>query len=375
MNPLVRLAELGQSVYLDELSRPMIERGELARLIAEDGIHGVTTNPAIFEKAIGQTSDYDDEIADLVASGLRGAALFERLAVDDVRAAADLFADLHERSGGAHGHVSIEVSPLLAHDAEATVEEGRRLWRDVGRPNVFVKVPGTAAGLGAIRTLVADGINVNVTLLFGLDRYEAVTHAYLSGLEDRVAAGEDLAAVASVASFFLSRIDVLLDPRLDDLASSGGPAAERARALRGEAAIASAKGAYEIARRTFESERFRALEARGARPQRLLWASTGVKDPSYEATKYVEALVGPGTVTTLPRETLDAYREAGRPEPRLADGLAEARETLAELGELGIDMSEATATLEREGVEKFVKPFESLLRVLERAVERATAAG
>jgi transaldolase len=373
MNPLRLLVALGQSVYLDEISRPMIERGDLKRLIEDDGLHGVTSNPAIFEKAIAQTTDYDDAIADLAPRGLSTEALFETLAVDDVRAAADLFLPLHHTSDGLHGHVSLEVSPRLAHDTEGTLEEARRLWAALDRPNVFIKVPGTAEGLPAIRRLIAEGINVNVTLLFGLPRYQAVAEAYIAGLEDRRAAGEGVAGVASVASFFLSRIDVLLDPKLDEIAEAGGERGERAAALRGTAAIASAKRAYVIATTLFGSERFEALARHGARPQRLLWASTGVKDPLYSDLKYVDPLVGEDTITTLPRDTLDAVRDHGAPRRSLPDGLEEAERTLRALADLGLDLDEATATLEREGVEKFVKPFDALMAAIDRAVTRATA--
>jgi transaldolase len=373
MNPLRRLAALGQSVYLDEISRPMIEGGDLRRLIDEDDLQGVTSNPAIFEKAIGQSADYDDAIAELAPRGLRSEQIFEHLALADIRAAADLFARAHEGSDGLHGYVSLEVSPHLADDSEATIAEARRLWRALDRPNVFVKVPGTAAGLPAIRRLTAEGVNVNVTLLFGLPRYQAVAEAYLAGLEDRLEAGEGVAKVASVASFFLSRIDVLLDPRLDALAERGGDAGRDAAALRGKAAIASAKRAFVIYSTLFGGDRFARLEAAGARPQRLLWASTGVKDPSYDALMYVEPLIGAGTVTTLPRDTLDAYRDRGDPKPRLAEGLDDAEATLRALSELGIDLDDATRQLEREGVEKFVKPFDALLAAIDRAVARTAA--
>lgn len=370
MNPLRTLAALGQSVYLDAISRPMIEGGDLRRLIEEDDLHGVTSNPAIFEKAIGQSADYDDAIAELARRGLPSAEIFETLAVEDIRAAADLFARTFDTSDGLHGYVSLEVSPLLADDTEGTLVEARRLWRSLARPNVFVKVPGTEAGLSAIRRLTAEGVNVNVTLLFGLPRYQAVAEAYIAGLEDRAAAGEGLAGVASVASFFLSRIDVLLDPRLDEIAAGGGERASLARELRGTAAIASAKRAYVIYASLFGGERFAPLAEAGARPQRLLWASTGVKDPAYHDLAYVEPLIGPDTVTTLPQETLDAYRDHGDPAPRLTEGLDEAERTLRSLAELGIDLDAATRELERQGVEKFVAPFGALMEAIDRAVAR-----
>jgi transaldolase len=370
MNPLRQLAQLGQSVYLDEIGRGMIRSGDLARLIEEDGLHGVTSNPAIFEKAIARTRDYDEAIADLTKADLDVVALYETLAIEDVQAAADLFAERYRASDGRHGYVSLEVAPDLAHDTEGTVAEARRLWRRLGRPNVFIKVPGTEAGLAAIEQLTDEGVNLNVTLLFGLQRYADVAEAYLRGLEARAERGEPLDAIASVASFFLSRIDVAIDPELDRLAAAGGALGARAKELRGTAAIASAKGAWRRYRETFGSERFARLEALGARPQWLLWASTGTKDPAYPATMYVEPLIGADTVTTLPRETLDAYRAQGAPAPRLDEGLDEAAAHLAALAELGIDLDAVTATLEREGVAKFVQPFDALMNALRDAVAK-----
>jgi transaldolase len=367
MNPLRRLAALGQSVYLDEIGRGMLRDGGLRRLIEEDDLHGVTSNPAIFEKAIAQSHDYEDAIAELARAGLDVEAIYETLAVDDIRAAADLFAETYRRSGGAHGYVSLEVAPRLADDTAGTIAEAHRLWTWLDRPNVFVKVPGTEAGLAAIEQLTADGVNLNVTLLFGLDRYAAVAEAYLRGLERRAAEGLPLDSIASVASFFLSRIDVAVDAALDRLAS------EEARRLRGRAAVASAKGAWGRYRSAFESERFAHLAARGARPQWLLWASTGTKDPAYPPTKYVEPLVGAPTVTTLPRETLDAYRTLGAPALTLDDDLTGAARDLADLRRLGIDLDAVTARLEREGVAKFVAPFDALLASLRRAAAAATA--
>ena len=373
MNPLRHVSALGQSVYLDELSRTMLRDGDLQRLIRDDGLHGVTSNPAIFAKAIGGSDAYDDAIADLAGEGRSVEAIFETLTIEDIQDAADLFADLYRTSDGQHGYVSLEVSPHLAHDERATVTEAKRLWRELARPNVFIKVPGTAAGLGAIRRLTAEGVNLNVTLLFGLPRYQAVAEAYLAGLEDRLAAGEPLHGLASVASFFLSRIDVAIDPVLDELAARGGEVGERAAALRGRAAIASAKRAFVIYHERFGGERFAALAAHGARPQWLLWASTGVKDPRYPATMYVEPLIGASTITTLPRETLDAYRREGDPKPRLADDLEAAARTLRELTDLGIDLDAVTRRLEDEGVTKFVQPFDALLQTIARATDAQAA--
>jgi len=368
MNPLQRLASLGQSVYLDELGRGMLRDGSLRRLIDEDGIHGVTSNPAIFEKSIARSNDYDAAVTELAHLGASVEEAYEKLVLEDIAAAADLFTEVHARAGGPAGYVSLEVSPRLADDTQGTIAEARRLWAQLDRPNVFIKVPGTLAGLPAIEQLIADGINVNVTLLFGLERYTAVTDAYLRGLERRAEAGQPLDGVASVASFFLSRIDVAIDPRLDELAAAGGARADAARHLRGRAAIASAKLAWPRFQAAFSGPRFDRLAAAGAHPQWLLWASTGTKDPSYPATKYVEPLIGAPTVTTLPRDTMDAYRDQGDPAARLTDDLEEARHDLATLAELGIDLDAVTERLEAEGVEKFVKPFDALLAALDASL-------
>lgn len=371
MNPLRRLAELGQSVYLDEIGRGMLRHGELRRLIDEDGLHGVTSNPAIFEKAIARSHDYDGAIADLAQDGLDVAEIYETLAIEDVQDAADLFAAGYRASDGRHGYVSLEVAPRLAHDVAGTVAEAHRLWARLARPNVFIKVPGTEAGLEAVEQLTREGVNVNVTLLFGLQRYADVAEAYLQGLEWRAERGEPLHAIASVASFFLSRIDVAIDPELDRIAAAGGARGAQARSLRGTAAVASAKGAWTRYGDAFGGERFARLAALGARPQWLLWASTGTKDPRYPATKYVEPLVGVDTVTTLPRETLDAYRAQGNPSPTLDVGLDAAAAHLSDLAELGIDLDAVTARLEAEGVAKFVQPFDALLVRLAESVAGA----
>jgi transaldolase len=368
MNPLQRLAQLGQSVYLDEIGRGMLRRGELARLIEEDDLHGVTSNPAIFEKAIARSSDYQDAIRALARSGMTAAQVYERLALEDIAEAADLFLEVHRSSGGRHGYVSLEVDPRLADDADATVAEAERLYAQLARPNVFIKVPGTLAGVEATERLTATGVNLNVTLLFGLERYQAVAEAYLRGLEARLAAGHTLHTSASVASFFLSRIDVAIDPKLDAMAAAGNT---DAASVRGRAAIASAKLAFTRYRALFEGERFARLAAAGAHPQWLLWASTGTKDPTYPATKYVEPLVGAPTVTTLPSDTLAAYRAEGKPALTLAEGVAECERDLATLARLGIDLDAVTAQLEREGLTKFVQPFDSLLATIDAALKAA----
>ena len=368
MNPLKRLQEFGQSVYLDEIRRSWLNDGKLKGLIDDDGLRGVTSNPAIFHKAITGSSDYAEAIARHSAAGDSTAATYEALVINDIQDAADLFRETYDTSGGRFGFVSLEVSPELANDTAMTVAEGRHLWDLLDRPNVFIKVPATVAGLGAITELTRDGINVNVTLLFGLERYEGVIDAYLSGLEQRVADGKPIANVNSVASFFLSRIDVLIDPQLDDLAAKGGADATKAKALRGKAAIASAKLAYEIYLRHFGvgAERFNKLRSHGAKVQRLLWASTGTKDPSYSDTKYVEPLIGQDTINTLPLDTLEAYRDHGDPAERVTDGLDDARRTVTDLSSLGIELLDVANELEEEGISKFVKPFRNLLETIEK---------
>lgn len=357
-NPLQRLAAEGQRVWLDDIQRSMIESGELARLV-DDGVAGITSNPAIFEHAIGKSSDYDEAIEVLRASQADIDTAYEQLVIEDVRRAADVFRPLYERSGGDAGFVSLEVSPHLARDTGRTVAEARRFWNALDRPNVFIKVPGTREGLGAIAELIADGINVNVTLLFGVERYAEVAEAYWQGLERRRDAGRPIDGVRSVASFFLSRIDSLLDPRLKAMQS------ERAGGLVGKAAVACAKAAYQRFTAMSASERWKKLEASGAAPQKLLWASTGTKDPAYSDVKYVEELIGPATVTTLPRKTLEAFRDHGRVAPTLEQDGGLAETMLADLGALGIDLRAVSNELEERGIVLFVEAYDRLRAVLE----------
>ena len=363
-NPLTRLNALGQSIWLDYIDRQILEDGTLAALIERDRLAGLTSNPAIFEKAIARGGQYTEAIAQLRATSADRESLYEHLVLSDISHAADSFRQVYETSGGLDGYVSIEVSPLLARDAEATVAEARELWQRLDRPNVMIKVPGTVEGLPAVRQLLIDGINVNVTLLFSVGRYLAVLDCYQEALEMRQSAGQPLAGVASVASFFLSRIDVKVDAALDALIEGGGERAERARALRGQAAIASAAFAYQRFRERSEDERWQTLLATGARPQRLLWASTSSKDPSFSDTKYVEALIAPETVNTLPLDTLNAYRDHGNPEIRIEQAIGAASAVMHGLADLGIDMKQVDDELEAEGIEKFVKPYESLLATL-----------
>lgn len=365
-NPLLKLESLGQSVWVDFLSRSMLVSGELVSLIQQDGVSGITSNPATFEKAITAGADYEEGIAEAARQGVSAAEIYETLAVDDIRMTADLLRPLHERTDGRDGFVSLEVSPHLAHDSAGTIMEARRLWERVDRSNIFIKVPGTEEGLVAIRQLICEGINVNVTLLFGLPRYRAVAEAYLDGLSARAARGLPLERVASVASFFLSRIDVLVDQLLDRIAEQEGRTGQMAIALRGETAIACAKVAHRIYAEVLAGDRYQALASRGANPQRLLWASTGTKDPAYSETKYIEPLIGRDTVNTMPIETLDAYREHGSPAPRLDRGTAEAQQVLDRLHELGIDLNRASRQLEDEGIDKFCRPYDTLLETIDK---------
>jgi len=366
-NPLKELAELGQSVWLDYIHRDLLTSGRLRQLIEDDGVRGLTSNPAIFQKAIAQGGAYDEDVRRLALDGRDAAAIADALTIADVRAAADEFRPVWEQTGGWDGFVSLEVNPHLARDTEASVAEARRLWESVARPNVMIKIPGTAEGLPAIHRCLAEGININVTLLFGLARYREVTETWLAAMEERLARGQPVKTVHSVASFFLSRIDVLLDPKLEELAARGGPTGAAARELRGQAAIANAKGAWRLWHEVVGSPRFLPLADAGAAPQRVLWASTGTKDPHYSDVKYVEALIGPQTVNTMPVETLDAYRDHGDPQPRLSEGLDDAERVLSRLAELGLDVAQAATQLEEEGVAKFAKPYDQLVETLEEA--------
>ncbi|MFZ5524255.1 MAG: transaldolase [Pseudomonadota bacterium] len=357
-NRLRKLEALGQSLWLDYIERGLLAGGGMERLIRDDGISGVTSNPAIFEKAIAQHTGYDAAIAQLVRRGFDAQKIYEELAIEDVRRAADLLRGVYETSRD--GYVSLEVSPHLAYDTAATVAEAKRLWSRVERPNLMIKVPATVAGLPAIRQLIAAGINVNVTLLFGVARYRVVAESYLAGLEDRLANGGAIDRIASVASFFLSRIDTLVDGLLDH----DGRA--QAQALRGWAAIACARLAYQEYQGLVRSARWQALAAHGAHPQRLLWASTSTKDPAYADVKYVEALIGPDTVNTLPPETVTAYRDHGKPELRLEQESDAARALPGQLAELGIELDAVSDELEHQGVQKFIEPYERLLATLAR---------
>jgi len=371
MTVLQRLAELGQSVWIDYIRRRMLEDGELERLIAQ-GVRGLTSNPTIFEQAIGESDDYDAAI--LAAEHPEDTrALFDRLAQEDVRRAAQLFRPIYDRTEGLDGYVSLEVAPALARDAAGTVSEARRLWQALDCPNVMIKVPGTVEGLSAVRTLLAEGINVNVTLVFSRERYRAVLEAWTAGLEDRLAAGLPLERVASVASFFVSRVDTLIDRRLDALAAERPDRAAALAALKGRAAVANAKLAYRLFAETLAEPRVRALTARGARPQRPLWASTSTKNPAYPDLLYVESLIGPHTVNTVPPKTLAALLDHGRVARTVDTGWDEAEAVLAAIEAEGIRLAEVTAQLEEEGVAAFARSEETLLDRLAAKVAALSA--
>ncbi len=361
-NPLHVLQRLGQSPWQDYIERGLLASGALARLVRQGDITGLTSNPSIFEQAIMRGHAYDTALGKLVRAGKSPAAIADTLVIEDIRAAAKIFAPVYKRTAGVDGYVSVEVSPTLAYDTAATVREAHRLWEAVGQPNVMVKIPATEAGLPAIEECLADGLNINVTLIFALARYDQVMEAYLRGLERRLAAGKPLARVASVASFFVSRVDTVVDRLLEErIRAAAGDARRALERLRGRAAIANAKLAYAAFRAKFAGERFARLAAAGARVQRPLWASTSTKNPDYPDVYYVDALVGPDTVTTLPPATLAAYRDHGHPEDRLGAGLDEAHRVLARLAEVGIAMDAVTAQLEADGVKAFADAYAALV--------------
>jgi transaldolase len=354
---LRRLQALGQSIWLDSISRDLIHSGDLQKLV-DDGLLGMTSNPTIFEKAITGSADYDAQLRELAGTGKNPQEIFEGLAVRDIQDAADILRPVYERLEGQDGYVSLEVSPLLADDTEGTVAEAERLWRAVGRPNIFIKIPATVAGLPAISATLAKGINVNVTLLFDVDRYQAVAESYMEGLERHAATGARIDRLASVASFFVSRVDTLVDEQLKTRPGGVG--------LMGLAAVANAKLAYERFEGLFNSDRFAALRARGARVQRVLWASTSTKNPAYPDLKYVEPLIGPHTVNTVPNQTLEAIKDHLTVRLTIKEGLAETHEQMAALARAGIDMTAVGTKLERDGVALFAKSFDDLLKAIEQ---------
>ena len=355
MNRLQNIHDLGQSIWLDSFDRKLMDSGELQKLIDEDALCGITSNPSIFEKAVTSSSDYDEDIRKLAEENKSDEEIFFGFATSDIQRAADILKPVYDKANGTDGFVSLEVSPHLANDTEGTIKQARELWKTVSRNNVMIKIPGTKEGLAAIKQCISEGININVTLLFGLDRYREVTEAYISGLEERVKNNQPIDHVESVASFFLSRIDVLIDPILKE---------KKLDELVGEIAIASAKKAYEIYKEVFFSDRFRSLEQKGANKQKVLWASTSTKDPSFRDVKYVEALIGPDTINTLPMETIDAFRDHGNAEDHLENNLLQATQHLEQLKDNGINLDELTQQLEEEGVQKFNKAYDALLKAI-----------
>lgn len=365
-NNLKQLGTLGQSIWLDYIRRDLITGGELQRLISEDGLLGITSNPSIFENAIAHSHEYDNDIRKMVLDGKDSEAIYEAISQSDVQSAAHEFRSVYDETEGKDGYVSLEVNPHLAHDTKGTIAEAHRLWSALKSQNVLIKVPATTEGMSAIQQLISDGININVTLLFGLQSYQEVTEAYIAGLEARLDKGLPIKDVSSVASFFVSRIDVIVDPLLEKLIALGNAEAQIAKQILGQVAIASAKSAYQMYKEIFSSNRFKKLAALGARTQRLLWASTGTKNPNYSDVKYVEALIGADTVDTIPVDTLNAYRNHGDPKSRIEHNADEAGQILLKLQSLGINLSNVTRQLEEEGVDKFNHSFDDLINTLEK---------
>ncbi|MEO5501430.1 MAG: transaldolase [Ginsengibacter sp.] len=356
MNKVKNIHDLGQSIWLDFFDRELMDSGKLQKLIDEDGLSGITSNPSIFEKAVTSSSDYDEDIRKMADEHKSNEEIFFGFATSDIRRAADILKPIYDQSKGTDGFVSLEVSPHLANDTNGTIKQAVQLWKTLDRENVMIKIPGTKEGIPAIRKCINEGVNINVTLLFGLDRYKEVAEAYISGLEDRVKTNQPIDHIASVASFFLSRIDVMIDPILKE---------KKLDKLVGEIAIASAKEAYHIYKDVFFSERFRNLEKKGAKKQKVLWASTSSKDPSFSDVKYVEALIGPDTINTLPLATIDAFRDHGKPVSNLENNLVKAKEEMKQLEDNGISIDNITQKLEEEGVEKFNKAYEVLLKAID----------
>ncbi len=371
-NHLLELHEHGQSVWMDNLSRDIIQSGQLAEMVANQGIRGITSNPAIFEKAIAGNAIYDSAIIAGVKAGKSINDIYESLVFEDIQKAADILRPIFESSEGQDGYVSIEVSPNLSNDTEGTISEALRFWATLQRPNVMVKIPGTKAGFAAITSVISAGIPVNVTLLFSVSDYEKTAEAYIAGLESRLAKGEDISKIASVASFFLSRIDSKIDDRLDALIKATNDESEKAKlaGLKGKVAIANAKIAYQKYKEIYASDRWQALKAKGANEQRLLWASTSTKNPNYSDVMYVNNLVGNNTVNTMPPETIQACIDHCDIDDRIEMDLQEANAVLAEIAPVGIDLDQVMVELQVEGIDKFVKPFASLMSSLETKVKQ-----
>jgi len=358
MNPLVELHAYGQSFWYDNIRRKFLDDGTLQSLINDDGLRGMTSNPSIFEKAIGHSDDYDAQIRELVATGANTDAIYEALALTDIQAACDLFADLYNESKGGDGFVSLEVSPHLARDTAGTISEAQRLFTAVNRPNLMIKVPATPEGIPAIRQLISEGININITLMFSMDHYEAVAQAYIDGLTQLLESGGDPTAVASVASFFVSRVDTAVDKKLAEL---DDPAAE---ALLGKVAIANSKVVYRRFKDIFHGEAFQRLQEKGAARQRLLWASTSTKNPAYPDTLYIDELIGLETVNTMPPDTIEAFRDHGVVANTLEQEVDQAQLVLDNLAELQISLDDITEKLQEDGVIAFAQAFDNLMTTI-----------
>jgi transaldolase len=368
-NPLLELQKQGQSVWLDYIRRDLITSGELKRLIDEDGLRGITSNPSIFEKAIAGSADYADFLEQLRAQGLSSGDMYERIAVRDIQDSADLLLPVYKATNKRDGYVSLEVSPTLARDTNGTIEEARRLWKTVARPNIMIKVPGTPEGVPAVRQLISEGININITLLFAQEAYVKVAEAYVDGLELAQKAGKDISGIASVASFFVSRIDSLVDSMIDERLKTATPPPqdqELLRSLHGKVAIANAKQAYRYYQKMIETPRWKALAAKGAQVQRLLWASTSTKNPKYRDVLYIEELIGPDTVNTIPPATIDAFRDHGAVRRTLDADVAAADATMTDLEKAGISMQKVTDKLLEDAIRLFADAFEKLLAAVEQ---------
>jgi len=366
MNTAKKILESGQSIWYDNIERRLLKNGEMAGMIERGEIRGVTSNPSIFMKAITKSTDYDESLAKLKGSSLSAEEGFFVLAIEDIQEACDLFKGIYDESSGDDGFISLEVSPFIAHDTEKTLKQAKDLWKRVDRSNLLVKIPATKASLVAVEEAIFAGININITLVFSLDRYRDVIEAYLRGLERRVEAGLPVDSIASVASFFISRIDVKVNKHLQKIADAGGEHAAKAKALMGKAAIANARLAYEEFKTVFSSERFLTLKEKGARIQKPLWASTSTKDPSYSDVLYVEELIGPDTINTIPPQTLDAFLDHGAVEATIEKDLDSARKCFGKLEELGISMDEVTSELLDEGVKAFADAFTLLLEAIDQ---------
>jgi transaldolase / glucose-6-phosphate isomerase len=372
-NPLKALLNYGQSMWLDYIRRDLITSGKLKQMIADDGLRGMTSNPSIFEKAIGESSLYDDMLKSLASRrDLDATARYEQIAIRDIQDAADALQPVYQSSKFRDGFVSLEVSPLLALKTQETIDEGRRLWKAVNRENVMIKVPGTPEGLPAIRQLIGEGININVTLLFAQEVYEKVAEAYVAGLEDLAKRGGDLKKMAGVASFFISRIDTLVDSMIDDKLKAAKDAQQQTllKSLKGKVAIANGRLTYQRYQRIFSGPRWEALASKGAQTQRVLWASTSTKNPAYRDVMYVEELIGPDTVDTMPPATVDAFRDHGRLRNSLTENVSEAQKVMDDLAKAGISINEVTTKLTEDGVKLFADAFHKLLAVVEKSIEQ-----